>query len=32
MSFLDKLLEGVNIELISLEEIATFRRGSFPQP
>ena len=32
MSFLDKLLEGVEVEWKTLGEVATFRRGSFPQP
>jgi type I restriction enzyme S subunit len=32
MSHLDKLLDQVVVEWKSLEEIATFRRGSFPQP
>jgi type I restriction enzyme S subunit len=32
MSHLDKLLEGVEVDWKSLDEVATFRRGSFPQP
>ena len=32
MSYLEKLLNGYEVKLMSLEEIATFRRGSFPQP
>lgn len=32
MSYLDKLLEGVQVEWKRLEEVAKFRRGSFPQP
>lgn len=32
MSELDKLLEGVEVEWKTLGEVATFRRGSFPQP
>jgi len=30
--FMDKLLEGVEVEWKSLGEVAIFRRGSFPQP
>ena len=32
MSELEKLLEGVVVEWKPLGDIATFRRGSFPQP
>ena len=32
MSYLEKLLEGVEIEWKNLEDVAKFRRGSFPQP
>lgn len=32
MSYLDKLLQGVNVEWKTLGEVALFRRGSFPQP
>ena len=32
MSYLDTLLEGVEVEWKTLAEVATFRRGSFPQP
>ncbi|WP_407490603.1 restriction endonuclease subunit S [Elizabethkingia anophelis] len=32
MSYLEKLLDITDIEWKSLEEIASFRRGSFPQP
>lgn len=32
MSFLEKLLEGVEVEWTTLGDIASFRRGSFPQP
>lgn len=32
MSYLDKLLDEVKVEWKSLDEIAIFRRGSFPQP
>lgn len=32
MSYLEKLLEGVEVEWKTLGEVATFRRGSFPQP
>lgn len=32
MSELDKLLEGTEVEWKTLGEVATFRRGSFPQP
>jgi type I restriction enzyme S subunit len=32
MSYLDKFISEVIVEWKSLEEIATFRRGSFPQP
>lgn len=32
MSYLDKLLEGVEVEWKALGDVATFRRGSFPQP
>lgn len=32
MSYLEKLLEGVHIEWKTLDEVAIFRRGSFPQP
>ena len=31
-TYLDKLLEGVQVEWKPLEEVANFRRGSFPQP
>ena len=30
--FLDKLLDGVGVEWKALEDVASFRRGSFPQP
>lgn len=32
MSYIKKLLEGVEVEWKSLDEITKFRRGSFPQP
>ncbi|WP_282072006.1 restriction endonuclease subunit S [Polaribacter atrinae] len=32
MSYLDSLLEGVQVEWKNLEDVAKFRRGSFPQP
>jgi type I restriction enzyme S subunit len=32
MSYLEKLLEGVEVEWKTLGEVANFRRGSFPQP
>ncbi len=32
MSSLDELLRGIEFEWLSLGEISTFRRGSFPQP
>lgn len=32
LSYLEKLLAGVDVELRTLEEVASFRRGSFPQP
>ncbi|MGY0427068.1 MAG: hypothetical protein ACWIPI_09630, partial [Polaribacter sp.] len=32
MSELEKLLDGVPIERKALDEVALFRRGSFPQP
>jgi len=32
MSFIEKILEGVAMEWKTLEEVSTFRRGSFPQP
>ncbi|WCM43579.1 restriction endonuclease subunit S (plasmid) [Flavobacterium sp. CBA20B-1] len=32
MSKLDELLQGVDIEWLPLDDIASFRRGSFPQP
>ena len=32
MSYIDKLLEGVEVEWKTLGEVANFRRGSFPQP
>lgn len=32
VSFMEKLLDGVEIEWKALADIASFRRGSFPQP
>ena len=32
MNFLEKLLDGVAVEWRTLEDVASFRRGSFPQP
>jgi type I restriction enzyme, S subunit len=32
MNFLERLLDGVAVEWKTLEEVASFRRGSFPQP
>ncbi|MDA1353976.1 MAG: restriction endonuclease subunit S [bacterium] len=31
-NFLEKLLDGVGVEWRALEDVASFRRGSFPQP
>jgi type I restriction enzyme, S subunit len=32
MNFLEKLLDEVAVEWKPLEDVASFRRGSFPQP
>ncbi|MGV0940016.1 hypothetical protein [Empedobacter sp. ULE_I140] len=32
MSKLDELLQGGDVEWLPLDDIASFRRGSFPQP